>query len=126
MINTREIAEEYRLTHWARIMQERAQSGMYIKDFCKQAGICQNTYFYWQRRVRAAACEHLVKPEAVQKSLSFGGFTEVMVAEPPVSLPPAEPAPQLQIEYAGIVISADSGYPVKMLAALIQELRRPC
>ena len=126
MINTREIAEEYRLSHWAHIMQERMQSGMYIKDFCKQIGICQNTYFYWQRRVRAAACEQMVKPEAAQKSLSLGGFSEVMVVETTVPLASAEPAPQLRIEYAGIQISADSGYPVEMLATLIQGLRRTC
>jgi len=57
MINTREIAEEYRLTHWAQVMQERTQSGLSIKAFCKQIGICGNTYFYWQRRVRAAAAQ---------------------------------------------------------------------
>jgi len=59
MINTREIAEEYRLTHWAQIMREREQSGMSVKVFCKHIGICGNTYFYWQRRVRAAAVEIL-------------------------------------------------------------------
>ena len=59
MINTREIAEEYRLSHWARVMQERADSGLSIKAYCNQIGICGNTYFYWQRRVRAAACEQL-------------------------------------------------------------------
>ena len=30
MVNTREIAAEYRLAHWARIMQERVQSGVSI------------------------------------------------------------------------------------------------
>ena len=59
MINTREIAEKYRLSHWARIMRERVESGLSIKEYCKQIGICGNTYFYWQRRVRAAACEQL-------------------------------------------------------------------
>jgi len=125
MINTREIAEEYRLTHWARIMQERVQSGMYIKDFCKQLGICQNTYFYWQRKVRAVACEHLVKPEPDQKSLSLG-FTEVMVVEPSVSQPSVEVVPQIRIEYAGIQISADCTYPAGNLASLLRELRRRC
>jgi len=59
MKNTREIAEEYRLTHWAQVMQERMRLGLTIKEFCKQAGMCQNTYFYWQRRVRAAAIEQI-------------------------------------------------------------------
>jgi hypothetical protein len=68
----------------------------------------------------------MAKPGTVEKSLSLGGFTEVMVVEPTVPLPSAEPASQLKIKYAGIQISADSGYPVEMLATLIQGLRRPC
>jgi putative transposase len=71
MLNTRKIAEEYRLTHWAGIMQERASSGLNIKEYCKQIGVCQNTYFYWQRRVRAAACQELsvmAKNEIIQSS----------------------------------------------------------
>jgi len=55
MINTREIAEEYRLTYWAQVMQERVESGLTKKAFCKQIGICGNTYFYWQRKLREAA-----------------------------------------------------------------------
>lgn len=60
MIDTREIAEEYRLTHWAQVMQERTQSGLSIKAFCRQVGICGNTYFYWQRKLREAACQGLM------------------------------------------------------------------
>ena len=59
MINTKEIAAEYRLAHWAKIMQQRTESGLSIKDFCKHIGICGNTYFYWQRRLRATACKAL-------------------------------------------------------------------
>ncbi len=55
MINTREIAAEYRLAHWAQIIRERRESGLSVKAYCRQIGICGNTYFYWQRRLREAA-----------------------------------------------------------------------
>jgi transposase-like protein len=122
MINTREIAAEYRLAHWAQVMQERVQSGLSIKDFCKQIGICGNTYFYWQRRVRAAACEQLAKLEPIQKA----SFSEVVVAEANHLLVPAEPVPHLRIEAAGVQITADSAYPADKLALLLRELMRPC
>jgi len=57
MMNTREIAEEYRLSHWAAIMRERAESGQSIRAFCASRSICYNVYFYWQRKLRAAACQ---------------------------------------------------------------------
>jgi hypothetical protein len=126
MINTREIAEEYRLSHWARIMQERMESGSSIKEFCKQAGICQNTYFYWQRRVRAAACGHLVKSGPVEKRVTLQEFTEVVAIEPPAGLTAVETAPLLRIEFSGMQITAGSDYPVVQLAKLLRELAKRC
>lgn len=59
MVNTREIAAEYRLSHWAQIMKERNEKGLSIKEFCEQQGIAENTYFYWQRKLREAACQQM-------------------------------------------------------------------
>ena len=58
-MNTRQIAEEYRLAHWAGILQERKESGLSVKVFCEKAGFHQNIYFYWQRKLREAACLEL-------------------------------------------------------------------
>ena len=54
MLNTREIAEEYRLSHWAEVMRERSASGMSIRAYCKSIGLHENVYFYWQRKLRDA------------------------------------------------------------------------
>ena len=118
MVNTREVAAEYRLTHWARIVQERINGGLSIREYCKQIGICENTYFYWQRRLRKAACEQLTAPV----------FAEVIVQEAPQPLAlPETPTPsQLSVEVAGVRITADSSYPPEQLAALLRELTRPC
>ena len=127
MINTREIAEEYRLSHWSQIMQERVQSGLTVKAFCKQIGICENTYFYWQRRVRAAVCEQLVstRPESISTNLPVPSFTEVSVVDP--ATPPAvTKTSQLRIEVGNIQMTADSTYPPDKLAALLREMSRPC
>ena len=59
VMNTRYIAAEYRLSHWAGIMQERSASGLSIRAFCKQLGIGGNTYFYWQRKLREAAARQM-------------------------------------------------------------------
>lgn len=55
MVNTREIADDYRLAHWAEIVRERVESGLSVKDFCQSRGFHQNIYFYWQRKLRQAA-----------------------------------------------------------------------
>ena len=63
MLNTRHIAAELRLSHWASVMRERNESGLSIKAFCESRGFRTNVYFYWQRKLRIAACEELLKPE---------------------------------------------------------------
>ena len=128
MINTREIAEEYRLSHWARIMRERVESGLSINAYCKQVGICGNTYFYWQRRVRVATCEQLALSVPEKSNLSASRFTEIMVAESaaPPALPEAPRTSQLRIEIGGIHMTADSTYPSDKLAGLLRELSKPC
>jgi len=75
-MNTNEIAKEYRLSYWAGIMQERIDSGQSIKDFCKSAGFHQNVYFYWQRKLREAACRQLLPPpqNRPEESVVPGGW----------------------------------------------------
>ena len=60
MKNTREIAEEYRLSHWAEVMEERNVSGLSIKAYCESIGLHQNVYFYWQRKLRESVCKELI------------------------------------------------------------------
>jgi len=60
MVNTNEIAKEYRLSHWAQVMQRRTENSLSIREYCINIGISENTYYYWQRRVRQAACDLLL------------------------------------------------------------------
>ena len=86
-INTREIATEYRLTQWAGIMRERQESGLSIKAFCEQSGFHENVYFYWQRKLREAACQALLPTVKEEPSTSVVPQGWAMVSEPPKSEP---------------------------------------
>jgi transposase-like protein len=127
-MNTRAIAEEYRLAHWAQIVKERQQSGLSIKSYCESADYHENTYYYWQRKLREAACGELSRVANDEtKSLQAIGFTEIKLTEPP-ALPSSlvEHQSRVQVDIGGILISADCEYPVNILVDLIQGLRRPC
>jgi len=151
MIHTREIAEEYRLSHWAQVMHDRVQSGLNIKEYCHQIGICGNTYFYWQRKLREAAREGLiVKPQkelsitdttslAVSESLTAyieagkalipNGFAEVEL--PTVIMQEQQPSEsdicgEIRIEAAGIRMTANSAYPAMKIAELVRSLLASC
>lgn len=126
MVNTREIAEEYRLTHWAQVMQERTQSGLSIKAYCKQIGICANTYFYWQRRVRAAAANELGLHVCEDVQAPQVSFRAVRVSEEWPAGKATGATGQLHIDAGGVHLTADSTYPVEQLIQLLQALSGPC
>ena len=115
-MDTRKIASEYRLSQWAQMLQARQSSQQSINEFCKSMGVSRNTYFYWQRKVRKAACAlGEYKPEANLASLTSTGFAEVKVkgnsdsAQSSVTPPPS----QLHIEAAGARITVDSEYQLR-------------
>jgi len=120
-MNTREIATEYRLSHWAGILHERNESGLSVKDFCKGAGIHENSYYYWQKKLREAACSGIMKTQAGRGSLAALGFVEVAVQNQSV---PQEPEgisqSQVCIEAGRVRITAGGEYPIDKLSKLLR------
>ena len=132
MVNTREIAEEYRLTHWAQIMRERQDSGLSIAAYCRQIGICGNTYFYWQRRVRAAVLEisvdsqqpSVVKPQgkavSANKAPAPSGWALCEVAKPQSC------GKALPIEIGKFRVLADADVDAELLTKVCKTLVSLC
>ena len=53
----RKLTREMRLKHWLGVLQERNDSGLSIRAYCKEHGINEKSYYYWQRRLRETAAE---------------------------------------------------------------------
>ena len=126
MIDSRQIAAEYRLAHWAEIMRERHESGLNIRAYCERMGIEENTYFYWQRKLRLEA-QQVEKADAIFNVRQR--FVEALVVEPTNTETAAEAptaAGRLQIESHGLKITADEGYPVASLLTIVQLLLKLC
>lgn len=118
MDDTRKIAAEYRLSHWAKVMQRRRASGESIKSFCESEGIHQNVYFYWQRKLRAAACSSLVKAQTLEKALAPTGWTQLAETAPPVIVQNS-----LAIEVGGCRIIVNSETDPELMAKICRTLR---
>lgn len=71
-MNTQKVAVEYRLSQWAQVIQKRLDSGQNVKEFCQEAGISKNAYFYWQRKLRETACTELAKTEEIRNVVPSG------------------------------------------------------
>jgi transposase-like protein len=58
-LSIREVTNQYRLNKWTEIVRERINSGKTVAEWCADHDIDPKRYYYWLRRVRAAACEAL-------------------------------------------------------------------
>ena len=129
-IDTREIAAEYRLAHWAQIIRDRMDSGLTVKAFCERAGFHQNNYFYWQRKLREAACEQIVEfsTEDEPSDLPARRFTEVTLLESSQAdaLHVSTERAVIQVEVAGMRVTANDAYPTAKLTAVLKGLMAPC
>jgi len=96
-------------------MRERQASGLSIKAFCKSSGFHENVYFYWQRKLREAACKVLPdktsglistsqnETVAPNKSLVPSGWAQLTEIEP-------APAPMssLTVEISGCRVNVST------------------
>jgi len=124
-MNTRDIAEEYRLTYWAGVMQERQASGLNVKEFCKTAGFHSNTYFYWQRKLREAASEAVLsKPNQEHSELKNSLVPSSWAVYETVE--PKTPGKTLVVEIGGYRIEVEPEVDQELLAKVCRVLKSIC
>jgi hypothetical protein len=58
-MDVQKVTHEIRLQQWARIVKECRSSGKSIQSWCTEQGVNVKQYFYWQRKLREAACQEL-------------------------------------------------------------------
>jgi hypothetical protein len=127
-MDSRKIASEYRLAHWASVMRDRQDSGQSIRAYCESIGLHENVYYYWQRKLREMACEQLIQMQPTNEATpNATNFAQVQIVE---KTPTPEALPicytgQLTIKAGAVEIIADNTYPAEKLAILIRELSQP-
>lgn len=83
-MNTKLATTQIRITEWAAIIKDCKSSGMKVDDYCQQHDISRDAYYYWLRKVKAAALQQagfveLPVPEV--KPIPTTGFTAQMVVK---------------------------------------------
>lgn len=58
-MDTRKVANEYRLNRWTEIVRQCRSSGQTVAVWCAENNVNTTSYYYWLRRIRKAACEAL-------------------------------------------------------------------
>lgn len=98
------VRDAYRAQEWAMRIQECSASGLTKREFCRQRGISEKSFYYWLRKLRAQMAE-----------------------ESAPQLVPLEPVPAekdiLQIQYRGAELKLPAGVDIDAVAALLQSLQ---
>ena len=100
------VRNEYRAQQWAMVVQECAASGLSNREFCRQRGIAEKSFYYWQRKLRTQIVES-VSPQLVQLE--------------PAPVPVQED--MLQIQYRGAELKLPAGVDMDAVAALLRSLQ---
>ena len=98
------VRDEYRAQNWAMVIQECGNSGLSNREFCRQRGISEKTYYYWLRKLRSQMAE-TVAPQLVPLE------------------PVAELDDLLQIQYRGAELKLPAGVDMDAVAALLCSLQ---
>lgn len=124
-MNTREIAIEYRLSHWAGIIQERNASGMSVKAYCEAIGLHTNVYHYWQRKLREAAYTQL-QPTTVnggEVTMVPNGWAAVQATGRKL---PSASGSEIVIEIGKSRVTANNSVDLELLGNVCRMLTSLC
>jgi hypothetical protein len=82
--DARKAATAYRLMEWSKIISDRVKSrASSVELYCETRGIARHQYYYWQRKLREAACRTLMQPPAeTQEATAAQILTELAVQSP--------------------------------------------
>ncbi len=98
------VRDKYRAQNWATVIQECNSSGLSNREFCRQRGIAEKSFYYWQRKLR-----------------------QQIVASAAPQLVQLDPAPvsddMLQIQYRGAELKLPVGVDMDAVAALLRSIQ---
>ena len=61
-----EVKQEYQLQEWSGMLRQRKESGLSVKEWCREQGLAEHIYYYRLRKLRQAACTALEQAQPVQ------------------------------------------------------------
>ena len=98
------VRDEYRAQTWAMLIQECNNSGLTKREFCRQRGISEKSFYYWLRKLRSQMAE-AAGPQLVQLD------------------PRVVSNDMLQIQYRGAELKLPTGVDIDAVAALLRSIQ---
>ncbi len=107
------------LQEWSTKIAECRSSGMSVKAWCAEQGICIKTYYYWEKRFVTEATQQLSLPAPTQAGLLMRVNPDTM---------PGDDADRIgqgiTIRHGESVITLPAGSSAEAVADLVRALNR--
>lgn len=123
-MNMRQIASDYRLSQWAQRIGEQKASGQSIREWCEANGIKRQQYFYYQKRLREAACREQLPASQCAPERPVAAPNGWMICASDVAK--QEHSTPLTIEIGACKVIADQGVDAELLAKVCRVLTSIC
>jgi len=121
-MNTITVKNQLSLAQGQRMIKECQDSGKTTAEWCAENGITRWKYYYWLKKVREAACEHMMSggsqlPSALQEALVFAELKQ-----PNCHIKDAV----ITVRMEGIEIEIRNGADGAVIAHTLQALKSIC
>ena len=100
------VRAEYRMQNWAVLIEECRASGLTNKEFCRQHGISEKSYYYWLRKLRDHVAEAV--PQIVPLNLK------------------EKNEDTLEICYRGAKLQLPGNIEIESVAAILRSIQTRC
>ena len=100
------VRAEYRMQNWAVLIQECRSSGLTNKEFCRQHGISEKSYYYWLRKLRDHVAETV--PQIVPLNMN------------------EKNEDTLEICYRGAKLQLPGNIEIESVAAILRSIQTRC
>ena len=101
--------DEFRMAQWSQIIRECRESGLSNREFCRQRGITEKSFYYWLKKIRESLAEQMA-PRIVPLE---GGSTST-------------PVDMIRIQFGEASIQVPGKTDVDAIALLLQALQKQC
>ncbi len=125
-MDMQKVTHEIRLRQWIGIIKECRGSGMTVKDWCADKGILTKTFYYWQRKVREAACQELTAYQEQQVTKAESGDSTPVFAECRIPEDSHAGGIAITIHLNDAVVEIHHGAEASVIESTVRALRIPC
>ena len=132
-MGTRSVKRDLRLAEWARIIQQRIESGETITKWCEKNGVPRRKFFYWQKRIREEAVKRSVANCDIAMITSMASAAESLPSNPKdgagfarINLQPPLVTPAMSVRIGVVECEIYNNADASVIESVIMTLEKIC